>query len=342
MAGVETAQAVSQSVDFRTRLGKRVGDALHLPPPNIPLRRKIAAKALDHTVWPYELINVHNDAIQRAERLMKEEGYGLIVGINHWSSRDPEEAVKDLSLLSDYFRGLQIVAPVGYHQWRRYLPPLGKFFGVRTYRVVTPHTRDLDADIKNPSLTDKAKIIFSYQVKSRLPGTEKISREEYESKMRGEKLSFEEIDAGGKAYLSATADALESGNIVLLAPEAERGPKLREFKGGPMQRIVNEAKKRGVTKIAFLMIGIGEKEKETYKKSGFRFFKTATLEVASCMTLQEAQTEVLVQDAALQAYNESIPPEHRTRLRVSLDNVLHQVMEGVVPKGFLPDDTTAQ
>ncbi|GEM_PF-5233526 len=337
MAGVENAQATSQSVDFRTRLGRKIGDALHLPPPNIPLRRKIAAKVLEHTVWPHEVVGIHNDAITRAEHLMREEEHGLVVGINHWASRDPEEAIKNLTLLSDYFSTREIVAPVGYHQWKKYIPPLGKFFGVRSYQVVTPHTRDLEADVKKPSLADKAKTIFSYQVVSRLPRRERMSRQEYEERIRGQKLSFEESNAGGKAYLSASADALENGNIILLAPEAERGPKLREFRGGPMQKIVNEAKKRGVTKIAFLIIGVGEKGKETYEKSGFRFFKTATIEVASCFTLQELLEEVKRQDAALDEYNASIPPEQRTRLRVSIDTVLHQIMEGVVPDGFLPD-----
>ena len=338
MAGVETAQAAPQSVDFRTRLGRRIGDALHLPPPNIPLRRKIAASVLENTVWPHEEVQIHNDAIQRAEHLMKEEGYGLVVGINHWSSRDPEEVIKDLMLMSDYFRTREMVAPVGHHQWKKYLPPLGRFFGIDTYRVVTPHTRDLQADVKSPSFTDKAKAVFSYQITSRLPRNERMSREEYERKMRGERLSLEEREQGGKEYLSATADALEAGNIVLLAPEAERGPKLREFRGGPLQMIVNEAKKRGFTKIAFLMIGVGEKGRKTYKKSGLRLFKKATVEVASCITLQEAQEEVRIQDTALDEHNASIPPEQQTKFRISLDNILHQVMEGVVPERFLPDN----
>ena len=308
MGGPKAVEGQPQFRDHRTRLGRFVGDTLHLPPPNIPLRRKIAATIVD-VPFPHEIIAIHDNAIDRAVTLMQEEGYGLIALFNHSNKRDPEEVYKDLMLLHPYFRQLEFNIPVGDHQMKSYMPPIANFTGLTVSRVFTP---DSLKHYRNNRLP--------------LPPKHQIKRQ------------FAE-------YTETSVQTLEIGGVVLLAPQGGRDRRLRPFHAfGPIQNIVSAANEREFTKIAFLVIGVGEKNRTDYEiENSLLAGKTFTLEIAPCITLSEIEKEVTRRNALLDARRGILPKEEqKTILTYTIDDLLYETMLGVVPEGYRPEQQINQ
>lgn len=309
--------------EHQSRTGRAIRSKFHLGEPNYARRRFVAAKLLDLPfLFPHEVIEIHNNALERAEQLMQED-YGIVFAITHKDKRDPEEWVKDVSLDTKHLREAEMSAPVGWHQWKFYLPRLGHFFGVTTSRIVTMETIKQHKDYEKAPLLSRGKSFTEHVVFPRIKRQEP-NKDAYIDATRRE-LTDEDMIAGYNDYLRTTAVTLGMPGIVVIAPHSSRKAQFTKFVGNPMTNIINAAKGRGVTKIAFIPVGIGEKGKTEYQVGKYNRGKRDTIEYGECVTLQELDEEL-----TLRNQERNIDEEELT-----YDSLLEERLRAVAPLGYV-------
>jgi hypothetical protein len=87
---------------------------------------------------PYTVEEMEN--LREAERLMQQEGFGLVVIINHFSKRDAVDVIKAILFRSQIIRERPIIAPIAYHQKKSWVEALGNVFRVKLSGIVTQDT----------------------------------------------------------------------------------------------------------------------------------------------------------------------------------------------------------
>lgn len=336
MAIAESPKERSQFRDHRysSRLGRGVENALSIPQPNFPLRRAIGARILDtRLIFPHAVAEIQGNAVERTVKLMRDEGYGLVaMFFPHRLARDAGEAPKDLLLLHEYFTTRAIAIPFAWHIWEKYqragLRHAKDYFDFQLFPVVTVHTRELHADYKTPSLIDRARTVFEYALPPRLGGRE-MTKEEYERRMSRVQISREERGEWLDAYLNTSAEVLGNRGITILAPEAERGPRLQRFRRlAPVRTLVNAAGAMGFDKIAFLVIGLEEEGSDNDQVGNLAIGKRIKLKVAPSITLTEANKEVTRQNVEL-IKNDQKPT-------IVLEDLIYDMALTVIPEGAKP------
>ncbi len=312
--------------DYRNRLAR----LLHFPQPDIAKRRETWGKRADRKLFPHKLLK-GQEGIDEAARLMQEENFAFIPLVTHWNQRDHEEAIKDLCLHNRFFCGVEYVAPVAYHQWKEAIAFIGRIMGVTTLPLVNPHTMKLQADYSKPSLLQKVATVFQYKAGNKL-GFE-MTKEAYDKKMKGRKLSKDERNEMSERYTAISGAVMKNGGGVILSPESERGDHLRTFKFrgfGPIETVVQAAKSQGVEKIVFLVIGLGEEGREIYEIEGILLGSTMTVEVSNAITLSYANGEVAKRNEELR--QAGMKPNY------TLDDYFHEVMKTVAPDGYVEEE----
>lgn len=282
--------------DYRTNIGKKIGDILHLPLPNYERRRKVMGWLLDRNfLFPHIVIKEHESAIAKAERLMRDENYGLIVMFNHWSKRDPEELMKDLGRLNPYFNTVEHSSPAGKHQWGPHVRLVGNYLAVATDPVVTFDTAMRWRRQKPPRLVDKEE-----------------AKEEYE------------------AFRKTAADTLALGGIVFVAPQAGRKDHMTEFKGDPIGEIVKRARAQGFDKIAILPIGVGDDNVTKYEVSKYNRGHTYTLTIGECVTVNEVEDNIAKRNIKI----EKARAEQPTLRLITFNTAMQERLNNVAPEGY--------
>ena len=79
--------------------------------------------------------------LRAAERLMQ-EGFGLVVLMNHFSKRDAADVIKGILFRSQTIRDRPIIAPIAYHQKKPWVDVLGNIYQVKLRSIVTQDTID--------------------------------------------------------------------------------------------------------------------------------------------------------------------------------------------------------
>ena len=106
------------------------------------LLRRVAA-GLAALILPCRVVD-ENGGLARAETLL-DAGYGLIVLVNHFSTRDGPQVLALLGR-NRTMRRRTFVGPAAHHQLRRHVllvRVLGALLAIRLYPVITPHAAGL-------------------------------------------------------------------------------------------------------------------------------------------------------------------------------------------------------
>lgn len=277
MSNTETGRT-PQLRDHRTEWGRQLGDALHLPHPDYPMRRRKIATLIARTVLPHEMQGSYKDAFARAGEL-REEGFGGIAYFPHPDKSGPVHAWTVL-MMEGNTDEVAINFPIAKHQELPGLLGAIGLVGVQADLVTTRNT------LKRLIAKKKA------GEEVHIPTREETAREH-------------------EIYLARSAETLGMGGIVFLAPSGEREVPQGRFRYSPMSQLVHAALKEGHDKIYFLPMGIGEKGLVEYRISGMRWFKTAEVRIDECLTLQEVDTEVANKTASgIQATRDTVLYDH--------------------------------
>lgn len=108
-------------------------------------------------VFPSD-IEIRGDGFGRAEDLL-EDGWGLVVLINHFSNRDPVEVLKDIIWKNPIMRGKQILGPMAYHQYSLAVNIVCKLFGVEPRPLVTAETLQRKPNVGHPLMYGSGRYI---------------------------------------------------------------------------------------------------------------------------------------------------------------------------------------
>lgn len=327
MSGPEAAPTTKAFSDHRTRLARR----FNLPQPNIPGRRRWLAEFMDRRLLlPFKVLeNPEGETIEPLRRfveLVKDKKHAGVVAVSHRLKRDFLQIFEALWQLDDFFLNVEHIAPAGDNQWKDFLPALANYFGVTPVRTVTHHAREQGVSFERPPLLERAKTVFSYAASK--VGKGDMSSEEFIQKMRGKRRSSRELLLN---YLDVATTIIKPGGekpgVEVLFPQAGREPSMTPFEGGPIKILVKAARRKGIDKIAFLIVGIGEKGSQNNKVGGYRPATEAELKF-HCLTLEEGEAEVERRNEELRSKRQ-IP-------NFTIDNLIHEIMLTLVPEGYKP------
>ncbi len=99
--------------------------------------RKLTTTVLSHTVFRSERTD-NGHGIDKAKEVLR-QGNGLIIVINHFSLKDPPQAINEVFLHRE-MGSKKVVAPVAYHMDKDWYHKLGKIIGVTLTPVVTENS----------------------------------------------------------------------------------------------------------------------------------------------------------------------------------------------------------
>lgn len=207
-------------------------------PAEITPRQKVARKAtraILSVALPQERQDADSNGLARAEQL-HQEGYGIIVLINHFSRTDPIHAMEAM-VKSPEFANQRISAPIAKHQAVTGIVGLGQATGIMLHEVVTQQT---------------------------------IESAEKKGKTQNLKLGD-----GNMPYVRDATQTLLDGGIVIMAPQATRRPIL-EFdpQKQPVRALLLWARNNPKIAIHFIALGIeglGDYSKKRGTNIGTRY-----------------------------------------------------------------------
>lgn len=321
------AQTQLSTVDHRTRLARK----LNLPQPDIAGRRKWWAEFLDRKPFlPHKVLkNPEGETLEPLEQfaeLVRDQGYAGVVAGNHLLKRDFIEIFKDLWLHNEFFLRVEHIVPVGDHQWKDYLPALCNYFGITPARTATHHAREAGISFERPLLLERAKTVFAYAAAN--VGKGEMNKKEFKQKMQGKRRGAGEMLVN---YLDTATKIIDpraaKPGVEVVFPQAGREASMTPFEGGPVRILVKKAKRKGIDKIAFLVVGIGEKGSQNNRVGGYRPAREAELKF-QCLTLEEGEAEVERRNEELRSKGQ-IPD-------FTIDDLIHEIMATLVPEGYKP------
>lgn len=221
-----------------------------------------------------------SNGLSRAKELQK-QGFGLVVLYTHFSKRDALEII-NLIYRNPLMRKKRILAPIALHEYKKWLfDKPGKVLDVTLCPVVTQDTID-------------------------------------KGKNEGHELGY-----GQEEYFQKAIQFLQNGDITIIAPQVGR----REILGVPAKRarpigtlIARIDRIIDFDKYAFLLVGLGIKGAEDYKKEhveGLNPLKTYQLNIGATFTREEVMGEVNgdyreVDKFVFEQLRELVPPAYKT------------------------------
>lgn len=232
--------------------------------------------------------------MSRLEKLAQ-NGYGSLVILNHFSKGDVPRSIA--IAFGDPILGKRaIVLPQAIHQHRPLDGLFGKVSDVTFCPIVTGDTIKLVND--DPS--KKKKLIKKF-------GEEVLVRDGATGFLR--------------AYIDKALDALGSGGVIVIFPQAGRRSSLETISNG-VEVLLNRSKRSDthIGKVAILFLGLGIKGERDYKKNGIaglHLRKTYEVKVGEAMTREELFEEA-------------------KRTNQNIDGVVLEKMRNVVPPTYLP------
>ena len=222
-----------------------------------------------------------NGGFARAASLL-DEGYGLVVLVNHFSTRDGPQA---LGLLGRHptMRRRIFVGPVADHQWRQHRLPvrlLTALFAIRLFPVVTPSAGEADG----------------------------------RRRRQGDGLA--------DYLRAASAGLKEGSIVLLAPQARRRPRLGVPPPGRPIAKLLTQIRADDVRRVAFLFIGLSIPHEDDYSRrnaGGMNFGKLYEARVGPTVTIEEALREArgvsAVDDWVFGRLRELVPAAYGKRSR---------------------------
>lgn len=224
-------------------------------------------------------IEVIGNGLSKAERLLDEK-WGLVVLYNHFSKRDSLQVIKDVLFASPTMRKRPVFSPIAYHQF-----------------------------VDNKRLLDLVSCLTDVRLQT-IVVQDTIDIQASNGLDKGEGLT---------QYIRKSADVLGNSGIVPLPLQPGRRQSLRETQERTVEFLVRSLTRREVTRVAFLLVGVGIQEKERYEKdvtAGYNFGRMYETKIGPVYTLEEAEMlsgkEGLTIDGWMtKQFEPLVPPQYR-------------------------------